>query len=307
MLSTREGARGPSWLLIVFIVGVPYAVLSRLAFTWFDANGVNASFFPSAGVTLAALVLLRPRLWPAALLGAGLAEFSLDLYHDITPAAALGYTAANLTQPLVGALLLGRTRRNLDISRLGQLTLFLLVAVGAGPLVGGMLGATTHHYLVDDTGDWSRFAVEWWVGDGLGVLVVGGSLIGLRSARLVGGGRARAVETTLLVLAAAVSTFVTFHFDWFVMFYVPMVLLFVTAVRVGTRGVAVAGAAVAFIAAEGTARGHQFWATLDVDNPTGLLYLQLALTVLISSALGMSAALAEREMSMLASAAAAAA
>lgn len=190
---------------------------------------------------------------------------------------------------------------------MGQLTLFLLVAVGAGPLVGGMLGATTHHYLVDQTSDWSRFAVEWWVGDGLGVLVVGGSLIGLTSTRLVGHGRARAAETALLVLAATASTFVTFHFDRFVMFYVPMVLLFVIAVRVGTRGVAVAGAAIAFIAAEGTARGHQFWATLDVDNPTGLLYLQLALAVLISSALGMSAALSEREMSMLASAEAAAA
>lgn len=302
-----DETRRREWVVVALVVGGAYALLSRLAFTWFDANGVNPSFFPSAGVTLAALVLLRPRLWPAALLGAGLAEFSLDLVHDIPVAAAAGYTVANLTQPLVGALLLGAARRHLDISRLGQLTKFLLVAVGAGPLVGGMLGATTHRYLVEESTDWSRFAVEWWVGDGLGVLVVGGSLIGLRSSRLLGSGRARSAETAVLVIAAAVSTFITFHFDWFVMFYVPMVLLFVIAVRSGTRGVAVAGAAIAFIAAEGTARGHQFWATLDVDNPTGLLYLQLALGVLISSALGMSAALAEREVSMLASAAATAA
>jgi serine/threonine-protein kinase RsbW len=305
MFEVRRGWR--RWLLVMWSVGAAYALLSQLSFTWFDANGVNASFFPSAGVTLAALVLLPPRWWSAVLVGAGLAEFSLDLAHDIPAAAAAGYTVANLAQPVVGALLLGKSRRYLDISRLRQLTLFLLAAVGTGPFVGGMLGATTHVTLTDSGTGWARFAIEWWVGDGLGVLVVGGSIIGLRSARLSGAGRARAAEATALIIAAAVSTFVTFHFDWFVVFYLPMVLLFVIAVRVGTRGVALAGAAVAFVAAEGTARGHRFWATLDVTNPTGLLYLQLALAVLIGSALGMSAALSERENSMVASATAAAA
>ena len=86
---TRSG--GVRGALLFAAVGTAYALGSQLAYTWFGADGVSASFFPAAGVTLAALVLVARREWWIVLLAAGLAEFTLDVWHDLSPAASAGY------------------------------------------------------------------------------------------------------------------------------------------------------------------------------------------------------------------------
>lgn len=284
---------------LVLAVAVAYGVFSDMAYQWFDANGTNASFFPAAGVTMAALVALGRRWWPSVVVGALVAEVVVDLLHDLSFAAALGYAGANLVQPLVGAVLLRSTIGDVDLARVRHLSAFLTVAVVAAPMVGGAAGATVH-VVIDDGDAWWRFAAEWWVGDGLGVLVVGASLLALRASTARGAVPAGLVERAALAALSCVATVLAFRLEWFALVYLPLALLFVIAVRAGTRDVAVVGALVAFIAAEGTARGHRFWEVIDVDNGTGLLYLQLALAVVISSALVMAAALSEREVSTVA-------
>lgn len=96
--------RSESLVLFLSVAG-GYALGAEVAFAWFGAGG-SASFFPAAGVTLAALVLVERRRWPLALAAAALAEVAVDLRHDIDLTPALGYAVANTAQPLVGALLL---------------------------------------------------------------------------------------------------------------------------------------------------------------------------------------------------------
>lgn len=280
-------------------VAAAYAVFSNMAYQWFDANGANASFFPAAGVTMAALILFGRRWWPSVVVGALVAEVVVDLVHDLSLVAALGYAGANVAQPVIGAALLRPTIGRVDLARVRHLSAFLLGAVVVAPMAGGAAGATVHVAL-DDGDAWWRFAAEWWVGDGLGVLVLGASLLALRASTARGAVPAGVAERAVLAALACVATLVAFRLEWFALVYLPLALLFVIAVRAGTRDVAFVGAAVAFIAAEGTARGHRFWEVIEVDNGTGLLYLQLALAVVISSALVMAAALSEREMSTLA-------
>lgn len=281
---------------LALLIGVAYALGSEIAEAWFDADGANASFFPAAGVTMAAVVALDMRWWPSVMIGAGVAEVLVDLSHDLPFDVSTAYAGANLGQALVGGLVLGQWRRRMDLARVGHLAAFVLGGVLFAPMVGGALGASVHTWVAD--GDqWWRFAVEWWVGDGLGVLVVGGTILGLLASTARGAVPAGGLERAVVATVVVGTTFLAFRLDWFALVYLPFALLFVIAIRAGTRDVAVVGALVAFVAAEGTARGHQVWDTPALDDATGLLYLQLALAVLIASALAMAAALAEREAS----------
>lgn len=283
------------WLSVAAVVACAYGLGSQLAFAWFAAVGLNASFFPAAGVTIGAMIVLERRDWPAVIAGAALAELVVDLAHGIPLAATLGYVLANLVQPTVGATMLRRYRSPLDMSRLADLTAFLLIAVLFASFVGAVIGAT-NNTLVHGGDDWFRFLSQWWVGDGLGVLVVAGTIVALWSGSQAIT-RRRAWEPVALIGTAAVITLAAFALDWYVLLYLPLVMLFLIAVRLGTAGVALSGALVAFIAAEATARGNRLWVLMEVDDDIGLLYLQLALMVVIASALVVAAGLAERELS----------
>ncbi len=285
-------ARRPFWLFALVALG--YALGSEIAFSWFGANGLNASFFPAAGVTMAALLLTERRQWPIVVIAAGLAELSVDLWHRIGVIPSLGYVVANLAQALFGALLLGAFVKRIDLGRASDLAAFLLCAVVAGPALGGVLGASTF-VLLDGGEGWVNFIGQWWAGDGLGVLVVGGAILSLRAPSV-----RRLTPTSLgvgIVLggAAIATTMLVFEFERFGFIFVPLVALGLVAFRTGSRGVALTGAAMAFIAAEATAAGSPFWLSLGVDPSTGLIYLRVGLIVVIASALALAAEVTQRE------------
>jgi serine/threonine-protein kinase RsbW len=281
-------------LLLFVLVAGGYALGSELAFSWFGADGTSSSFFPAAGVTLAALVVVAKRQWPIVLVAAGSAEFLIDLSHDLSAEASAGYVLANLTQPVVGATLLLAVAPLVDLGRTRDLAAFIAYAVILAPAVGGALGATT--YVVIDGGEgWARFAAEWWVGDGLGVLVVAGAILAHWSTSAPVLTRRRALEGLVFAATGVLSALAVLRLDWFALVYVPIALLVVMAFRVGTRGVALMGAALAFVVAEATAEGHTFWNSLDISPATALVYLQLGMAVVIVSALALASEIAQRE------------
>jgi PAS domain S-box-containing protein len=280
-------------LLIFAAVALSYAAGSQLSFAWFETD-TSAAFFPAAGVTLATLLLVERRAWWVVIAAAATAEFSLDLAHDITPASSAGYTLANMVQPLVAAFLITRFTPRVDLSRLTHLVGFLVFGVVVGPLVGAVIGASTFT-LVDGNDGWARFVLEWWVGDGLGALVVGAVILSVLPWAWRGYRPRQAAEAGALFAGSIAATVAVFWFEVLPFAYVPVVLLMVAAFRLGTPAVAVIGATTAFLAAEATGRGHPYWDALDVSPVTGLLYLQLTLGTMVATALGISAEVSERE------------
>lgn len=276
------------------VVAAGYAAGSQLSFSWFGADGTGASFFPAAGVTLAALMLVERSRWPIVIAAAASSEFLLDLLHDIAPLPSAGYVVANTVQPLVGAALLTAVRPRVDLTRLFDLAAFVALAVIVGPAVGGALGATTSVAL-DGGSDWADFAGEWLVGDGLGVLVVAGAILSLRGSPLGRPSRTSVVEGALLSAGCLAATVSLFWFEWIPAAYVAIVLLLGLGFRVGTRAVALTALAVTFVAAEATARGHGYWTSLDISPATGLFYLQMALGVVVVASLAAAAEVSERE------------
>lgn len=279
------------------VVAAGYAAGSETAFRWFNADGVTASFFPAAGVTLAALALSEVRRWPIVLAAAASAELLMDASHGIGLVPALGYMTANLVEATVGASLLRRVTPSPTLGRSRDLGAFFLAAVLVGPAVGGVLGATANVSLHGGD-DWPRFAAQWMIGDGLGVLVVGGAALGLRSPLPGKTTAGRIVELSALLVAGALVTGALFWLELLPLAFAALALLYWIALRAGTPGVALAGGAMAFVAAHATANGHTFWELLDVPASTGMVYLQLVIGMAIVTSLALAAEINEREQAM---------
>ena len=275
-------------------VALAYAVGAQVAYDWFGA-GIFPVFFPAAGVTVAALVLSPRALWPAVLAGAGTAELVVDLAHGSDLAPALGWAVANLTEALTGAtlLLIACRWRRIDLVHRADLMPFFALPVALSPALGGLLGAANAE-LLGTGAEFPEYVFRWWIGDGLGVLVIGGAIIAVARtgvARI----RRRWVEAAALAVAAGVATALAFGTGGPQWGYVPFVILPWIALRLGTSAVAVVGALVAVVAAQEVSLAPTLWDELDVMPETGILYVQVAIALLTATSLLLAAEAGERD------------
>ena len=295
-----DGISSPSnplrrFLLITGVVALAYGAGSIVAFWWFDALGIGPSFYPPAGVTLAALVLLPKRDWFAVILGAALAEGSIDLWQGLgilTP----GYVLANTVEPFVAATLIRLWIGRLDLRRRRDLMLFLLFGVVIAPIVGGSIGAT--NYELFGEGGWVRYMLHWWIGDGLGVLAVGGSILAWRSATGRRPTTSDWITTTAFLIAAVGLIVAEARFRSLALAYLAVLLLGWTAFRLGTRGVALVGFALSFAVATAAAQGFDPYTGLGYRPGLALAYLQTSLILVLVGAFALASEIHEREFAI---------
>lgn len=166
-----DRVRDRTALALFAVVVAGYLLGSELAFRLADAADLQAVLFIPAGITVGALVRTSPRRWPYLLLAAALAEFIQDLRAGLSASETLGFVAANVTEPLLAAVALRRlVGPALDLSLRRHVGAFLACAVVGAPLIGALIGALSDAALGGD--DFDGTFVQWWLGDGLGVLLV---------------------------------------------------------------------------------------------------------------------------------------
>ena len=275
-------------------MALAYAAGAELAYSWFGA-GVFPVFFPAAGVTLSALFLTRRAAWPFVLAGAGAAEIAVDLAHGSDLVPALGWMTANLTEALIGAVLLRRAvgSRAIDLGRRTHLLAFLALPVAFSPMLGGLIGFTTAEVLGDGA-DWPLYFLRWWAGDGLGVLVVGAAVIAVACSG-VARVRERWPEALALGTAAIAATVLVFAVDDVHWVYVPFVVMPWIALRLGTAAVAVVGGIIAVIAAQEVSLAPSLWNAMDVAPSSGVIYVQGAIALMTATSLLLAAEAGERD------------
>lgn len=283
--------------LIGLAVALSYALASQTTQAWFNGSGPGATFFPAAGITVAALILCDRRTWPYILVAAGSAEIVMDRLHGIELDASLGYALANVAEPLVGATLVLWFAGRPALSRPGDLAAFVGFAVVVAPAIGGAIGATNAVVIGGET-DWATFAGQWWIGDGLGVLVVGGSIVAVARTPPTWTGFVAALKAIAAPAAVVAVTVLMFATDTAQLGIAAIAGFLVVALRQGTTTAAVTGALMAFAAAEAVATGHSFLDTLAVTPETGLVYVQLVLGLTILTGLALAAEIHERESAM---------
>jgi signal transduction histidine kinase len=294
--TTTSALRLPKWARpvgLAVVVGGLYALGAELPFWFLSSPAAGAPFFPSAGVTLAALVLTRRRDWPLLVAAVAIAEVAVDLQHNQTVPMALGFAAANVVEPLIGAVLLRRYFRR-EMTALGALGCFLLCAVVVGPMVGAAIGASVSAlHGTEDPG--ALVALKWWIGDGLGVLVVATPVLAWAERRRQRVDPPTSITETVVVtaLVGAVTFASIMAWDEPLVYIVIPVLMW-AALRGGVTLVATAGFAMAFIInwAVVTGRaGSMFVSSVEPD--TALLLVQLFIAVALLSALTLAAQVAE--------------
>jgi integral membrane sensor domain MASE1 len=287
----RRGGGLVPWRLLI-LVALGYAAGSLVAFVLFEASTAGAVLFPPAGVSLAALVLTRPRQWPWVLATVAVTEVVLDLSQGQSLDVVWGFALANTLEPLVSATLLRRLLGPVDLARRRDLGLFVLCAVLAGPFVGGLVGGTT--IAVGFDGSWPDAFAPFWAGDALGALTVGGTVLTWISARRAGATHVTATVVTSALLTAAVTLF-AFWPHTVPLAYLPMPLLFGLAFRYGVAVVAAAGLAMTLTANVVTVVGRGPWEAL-ADSPNAeVATLQLFLGVAVLGAWLLAVEIAERE------------
>ena len=258
---------------VVFLVYIAFAVLSWESF----GATIGPAFFPSAGVTVAAMLLTRRALWPAVVLAIVLGELLVDLYYGESLITAAGYVTANVVEPLIGAsLVLAWCGGSPDLRRRRDLTAFLGGACLIAPMLGGLIGGWVTARTNDGT--WPADVAHWAAGDGIGVLVMAAPiLLWPRQSGLL---RSRCGETIVMLAATAAVSFVAFATE------LPPALLILPvlawgAFRLNMIGASLAGVVIAFIANLLTRHGYGLLRDSGLPAPTRLALTQVFIAVIV--------------------------
>ncbi len=173
----------PDWLRLVglvVLVGASYFALARLGLLTVSPVTHIAAVWPAGGFLLGVLLLTRTRRWPWLLLAAAVAGVAAELISGRDLAVAIGLTAASCAESLLAVLvvmaLLGRpfrldSLRHLVVALIGISATNALVAVLGAGIAGVGLGSP-----------FGTTLLEWWLGQGVGILVVTPAVLAINEA-----------------------------------------------------------------------------------------------------------------------------
>jgi len=253
------------------------------------AHGVITPVWAPTGIALAALFLYGPRLWPAVALGAIVANAT----SGASGVDAILIAVGNTLEALVGSILLRRVGFRPALDRMRDI--FMLVSLGAvaSTAISATNGVTT--LWLSGEIERSHYGSEWllwWVGDGMGDLIVA-SLIFVLSTKpyLRLDRRARLEGLVLLGLLVGVSSVVFLAGQWRYPHLLFPVLIW-AVLRFHQLGAVTSSFVVATIAVVGVVHG-----TIPLGDRSGTEIVQIleALTAGVAiSLLILGASLAER-------------
>jgi integral membrane sensor domain MASE1 len=282
----------------VLAVFLAFTIGAVLSWESFGSTAGPSFFYPSAGVTAAALMLSRRALWPAIAAAVVAAELLVDSLYGNPLVLSVAFAASNVVEPLVGALLvLAWCSGPPDLRKRRDFVAFIVGACVAGPFVGGLIGGTVRS--VVNGRPWLSTALTWWSGDALGVLVVASPILlwSYQSSSL----RRRPWDVVAVLVVTVLLSVATFwaHFAQSILILPALAW---AAFRVGMLGAAIAGAVAAFLVNIMSTRGEGPFSHQGLSPYQQVVLTQIYLAVIIvvamliaQEAAGRASAVAERE------------
>jgi signal transduction histidine kinase len=268
-----------------------YTVGALVTYWYLTPSGASASFFPPAGLTLATLLITRRRTWPVWLATIAVTEITIDLFRHNTVFMALGFATANVVEPLIGASLLIWMRRRGPGTETRALVTYVACAVVAGPCIGGLIGAAVTA-LAGAGGHLSTWG-QWWLGDALGVLVVGTPILAFAQRRYNELNPAP-WELAVTACAALVVAVVPPQYLHQSFAYAVLPVLIIAALRGGPLGVGVSGIGVGFGTSWVAATGHSAMLYTTHRGESAVMRTQLFIAVTILAALTLAVEVVQR-------------
>ena len=161
----------PLWVkaLLLFVSLVLAAEVGNLL----SVQKTFATFWPPAGLFLAILLISDRKDWPVLILSAVAANLTCDLMNGRALLMTLGFSTANVLEAVTGATLVGWLighRPKLDSLR--QVLVFTTIGAMLAPVVGATAGTAVVVLGVPGANWWTTWPT-WWIGDVLGIVLVG--------------------------------------------------------------------------------------------------------------------------------------
>jgi integral membrane sensor domain MASE1 len=286
------------------IFGLAYFAAAELghALSLKTQDKLFATFWPPAGLLLAALARTPCRTWPVLLLAACGANLASDvLLHGKSVPVSLGFCVANCGEACLGAWLLRRfVGMPLALARVTDVVGLAGLSALISPLLGATIGAGIVTVGFSGVSYWSTWQV-WWMADAVGVLVFAPIVLtwtaegaaffkGIRTWRIV-----ECVALFLVMILVAESIYGEFlPLPLSIPVFVLPFLLW-AGLRFGPSSAAAAVLVVALIGVWNTSQGRGPYAAVTAEPSQQLLRAQATLCAISLCVLALAATVAERK------------
>ncbi len=280
--ATRTGATRELWAAWLGF-GLAYSALALGADWLTNQSSEFSTFWPAAGLYVGVLLLAERRTWPgfvvAAAAGGMIASVIIGRKGALTGAGAV----ADLVEAVLAALLIqGAVQGRPRMWRLRDLLAVIFLGAGAAAAVAALIGGAAVAFA--NKLPFIPSALEWWVGDALGILVVTPLVLawGLPDGTEPSPVRQRAPEFVALLLVTVAVSWAVFHEaprGLLTQQHLVLPLFVWAALRFGPRGATASGTILAAVGAWATAWASQVGSTaaLAPDSAGVQLYLALAI------------------------------
>jgi PAS domain S-box-containing protein len=283
-------------IVLCAAIAITYFAAAECGLSLASVHTNVSPVWPPTGLAIAAILLLGYRVAPGILLGALVANLMTGVTAPTAAAIALGNTAEALA---AGYLVLRYTGTRVPLYRTWQVITFVGLAAMLSPMLSATIGSTS--LCVSGAASWANFSslwLTWWLGDGVGALVVTPLLLAWGSEVRTRWDSRSLWEGLLLVLTLGILAMVVFG-GWFPtnvktypLAHIVFPFFIWAAFRFGQRGVTTAVFIVAGIAVWGTLRSFGPF-TRPTPNES-LVLLQAFIGTLTLTALVLAAIVGER-------------
>jgi len=268
---------------------VAYVASARLGINLDVAEGVITPVWAPTGISIAALVLYGPRLWPAVALGAVVANAT----SGAAGIDALFISVGNTLEAVVASVLLRRAGFRPALDRVQDVFSFILLAAVGSTLIAATNGVTTLWISGEVSGsDYGSRWLLWWIGDAMGALLVAPLILVLSTRPWRRLANRSLIEALLLLVAlVSVSSIVFLGGQWRYPHLLFPLLIWAT-LRFRQLGAVTSSFIVGAVAIAGAVQGTT---PLGSDSATEIVQILEALTAGVAvSLLILGAVLSER-------------
>ena len=167
------------WRLVPLTIAYFFAGKFGLSLAFVNASA--SAVWPPTGIAFAAFLVLGHRVWPAVLVGA----FLVNITTAGSIATSIGIASGNTLEGLLGAYLVRRFANGRRVfARASDVFKFTVLGALLSTTVSATIGTTT--LSLGGYAAWSDYGsiwFTWWLGDGVGDLVVAPVLVTVEPAR----------------------------------------------------------------------------------------------------------------------------
>ena len=288
-------SRFPRDLPLLAALAAVYFVAGKLGLKLAFVNASVTAVWPCTGITLAAFLILGYQVWPAILIGA----FLVNLTTAGSVATSIGIAVGNTLEGVVGCYLVTRFaggqhafERAQDIFKFGCLAGMVSTTISA------TIGVTS--LALGGFADWRMYGTiwcTWWLGDGVGAVVVTPFVLLWRENPRLNWTRKQIIELAFLFSGLFFTGSIIFgglfqsELKNYPFEYLCIPFLVWAAFRFGRRKAATAICILAFIAAWGTL--HGFGPFSRESQNTSLLLMQSFMGIMAITTLALAAEVTE--------------